>query len=199
MVALEHAWSTIRARHHELPPAVAIVGSGSVARSHGLRLGHFSASRWHDRDAGELSEIFIAGEGLDRGATDVLSTLLHEGAHALAHARAIKDTSRQCRYHNIRFKRLAEELGLELQRDPQLGWSLTLVPEATHTLYAKNIAALARAMTMHRSREFRLSDDPPRNGTVALCDCGRRIRVAPGVLAQGAINFGVCRTRFRDR
>ena len=55
----------------------------------------------------------ISGEGLRRTAHDVLGTLLHEAAHALAHARGIKDTSRQGRYHNKHFKTLAEELGLD--------------------------------------------------------------------------------------
>ena len=35
-----------------------------------------------------------------RTPADVLDTLLHEAAHALAAARGIKDTSRQGRYHN---------------------------------------------------------------------------------------------------
>jgi hypothetical protein len=37
----------------------------------------------------------------------VLGTLLHEAAHALADQRAIKDNSRQGRYHNARYRQLA--------------------------------------------------------------------------------------------
>lgn len=36
------------------------------------------------------AEVFVGGEGLARGPADVLATLLHEAAHALAHARGIK-------------------------------------------------------------------------------------------------------------
>jgi len=37
----------------------------------------------------------------------------------------VRDTSRQGRYHNARFKTLAKELGLEVRRDPLIGWSVT--------------------------------------------------------------------------
>ncbi|WP_297495484.1 hypothetical protein [Pseudonocardia sp.] len=42
----------------------------------------------------------------------MLATLLHEAAHALAHVRGIKDSSRQGRWHNAKFKALSEELGI---------------------------------------------------------------------------------------
>src|SRR5947208_20920 len=95
-----------------------------------LKLGHFAAMRWdHAGDA--LPEVFVGGEGLARGAVDVLGTLLHEATHALAHVRGIKDTSRQGRYHNRRFAALAGELGLDIRETPLVGWSGTRVPEAT--------------------------------------------------------------------
>lgn len=52
------------------------------------------------------AEVFVGGEGLARGPADVLATLLHEAAHALAHVRGIQDTSRQGRWHNAQFKAL---------------------------------------------------------------------------------------------
>ncbi len=95
---------------------VLVLGAGSIGTSGGLRLGHFAAMRWTDPDQatearddkadddamgedGEeargrrsatcgLPEVFIGGEELVRGPADVLGTLLHEAAHALAHVRA---------------------------------------------------------------------------------------------------------------
>jgi enoyl-CoA hydratase/carnithine racemase len=118
--ALEDAWTAIRRDHPELPPAVLITGAGSLGTRSGLRLGHFAASRWQAGADGALGEIFVGGEGLKRGARPVLATLLHEAAHVLAHKRGIKDTSRQGRYHNRRFKTLAEELGLHVDHDRSL-------------------------------------------------------------------------------
>jgi hypothetical protein len=37
----------------------------------------------------------------------------------------IKDTSRQGRYHSARFRELAVELGITLERDLWIGWSIT--------------------------------------------------------------------------
>ena len=78
-----------------------------------------------------LAEVFVGGEGLALGAVDVLGTLLHEATHALAHVRGVQDTSRQGRYHNRRFRDLAEEIGLDVREVPVIGWSDTHVPEAT--------------------------------------------------------------------
>jgi hypothetical protein len=48
----------------------------------------------------------LSPAGLARGAREVLATELHEAAHGLAAARGIRDTSRQSRYHNARYRRL---------------------------------------------------------------------------------------------
>jgi hypothetical protein len=139
--ALEASWEAIRAQHPDVPPAVVVIGAGSGPRR-GLRLGHFAASRWQT-DNHELAEIFVGGEGLARGSRAVLATLLHEAAHAIAHRRQIRDTSRQGRYHNQRFKTIAEQLGLQIDHHPTLGWSPTTITNKTVLRYA---AALARSV-----------------------------------------------------
>ncbi|MQA63403.1 MAG: hypothetical protein GEU86_18375, partial [Actinophytocola sp.] len=155
VAALEQAWATIRQHHPEVPQAVIVLGAGSIGSKAGqLRLGHFAAMRWHSdtssesegrENSGQLAEVFVGGEGLRRGAVGVLGTLLHEAAHALADVRKIKDTSRQGRYHNTRFKTLAEELGIEVTKDPRIGWSPTAVPASTREHYAATVAALTEA------------------------------------------------------
>jgi hypothetical protein len=198
--ALEQAWAEIRSRHTNLPSAVVVLGAGSIgAPAGGLRLGHFAAMRWADGTANgqRLAEVFVGGEGLVRGPADVLGTLLHEAAHAVAHVRGIKDTSRQGRWHNARFKALAEELGIEVTKDPRIGWSPTALPERTREEYAETIAMLGEALRLFRSVEVTggntgKASNPP----ACVCDCGRRIRVAASVLAAGPITCGVCGTDF---
>ena len=68
--------------------------------------------------AASLSEVLITADGLAGSAADVMGILVHEAAHAIACQRGIKDTSRQGRYHNSRFKAIAEEVGLDVSRDP---------------------------------------------------------------------------------
>lgn len=117
VAALEATWTAIQTDHPEVPDVVIVLASGSVGMPKGvLRLGHFAAMRWHHtRGEARLPEVFVGGEGLARGAVDVLGTLLHEAAHALAHVRGIQDCSRQGRYHNRRFQALSTELGLILE------------------------------------------------------------------------------------
>jgi hypothetical protein len=196
ITALERAWTAIRRNHPELPPAVFITGSGcEPGRSDMLRLGHFAASRWTGSD-GELDEIFVGGEGLERGARAVFATELHEGVHCLARVRGIQDTSRQGRYHNMRFKALAEEVGLEIDRHPVIGWSLTTLPEATAHRYAAVIEDLEQAITIFRCHEGSGGSEATRKPGPLPCLCScipvRRIRVAPAVLAIGPILCGVC-------
>lgn len=199
VAALEHAWATIRSHHPVVPPAVIILGAGSIGAAAGsLTLGHFAAMRWHTGvDAEQLAEVFVGGEGLARGPADVLGTLLHEAAHALAHVRGIKDTSRQGRWHNARFKALAEELGITVTKDPRIGWSPTTLAASTRTSYAGVITQLGVALRLYRSAEVRGSGNgKPAGPPACVCDCGRRIRVAPSVLALGEITCALCGTHF---
>ena len=64
-------------------------------------------------------ELFMATELVARGATEMFAVLLHEAAHTIASRRGIKDTSRQGRYHNGRFRMIAGEVGLDGDRDPR--------------------------------------------------------------------------------
>ena len=104
-------------------------------------------------------------------------------AHALADVRGIKDTSRQGRWHNARFKALAAELGIAVTKDPRLGWSPTTLPaptRAAYAAYADTITVLGAALRMHRSAELtggrgtKIKPPPP-----CVCGCGRRVRSPP--------------------
>ncbi len=213
VAALEGAWSAIAARHPELPPVVIVLGAGS-GNGPSLTLGHFAAMRWrvpepaaveqNDEPGGESGPVagqlwaegFVGGEGLARGPADVLATLLHEAAHALAHVRAIKDTSRQGRWHNAKFKALAEEVGISVEKDPRIGWSPTTLPAQTREVYAEVIAELGSVLRLHRAVEITGSGPKKPATPPCACGCGRTIRVSKTVLAAGPILCGVCGTAF---
>ena len=139
-----------------------------------------------------VGEVLLTREGLDRGAADVLATLLHEASHAIADQRGIKDTSRQGRYHNQRFKNIAEEIGLEVSRDRQIGWSLTSVSEATANAYSQPLAEIA--VTLRAGRSGTWSSPAPRRAdlTALVCECGRRTRDGRSVRFPAAAICGVC-------
>jgi curved DNA-binding protein CbpA len=195
---LEDIWLEIRRRHPEIPPVVIIIASGTDGKH--ARWGHHAPGRWHV--AGETrTEIMISGEGLRRPPRDVLGTLLHEAAHALAAARGIQDTSRQGRYHNIRFAQLARQLGIDVTQNPRTGWSATTVPDHTARAYAAQLRALQDAMTLWRQSETITRPTQRRsNGFIAAtCPCGRTIRAAASTLAAAKITCEACGSSFEPK
>lgn len=197
VAAIEGAWSAIRDRHEDVPEVVVTIGSGSEAK--GMKLGHFAAERWMRGDEA-MHELFVGGEGLARGGAGVLGTLLHEAAHGAAQTRGIKDTSRQGRYHNTKFRTIAEGFGLTIEHDGSIGWSITTLPDATAATYAREVAALDAAITAYRRTEVSPGSAGGRksnnNGAAAVCGCGRKIRASLAVLEEGAIICGVCGEEF---
>jgi hypothetical protein len=149
---LEKVWARIREDHPELPDVVIVTGSGHIIG--GLKWGHFRAGGWSVRAEGEgattstsMNEMFMAGETLAKGAKQTLQTMLHEAGHLLGHIRDIKNTSRQGRWHNKAFLKLAEEMGLEYraaQADKTIGYSAVVLTDETIERYADLLAELDR-------------------------------------------------------
>lgn len=200
LTVLEDTWTAIRRHHGQIPPVVIIIASGTGIKQ--PRWGHHAPGRWH-HGTGKHAEVMISGEGLRRTPAEVLGTLLHEAAHALAAARGITDTSRQGRYHNRKYAALAAELGLGIAEDPsgQFGWTITTVPAATASRYAGQLARLHAAMTMWRSAEQ--GPGPARkrdtNLIAAACPCGRTIRVAASTLNEAPILCAACVGYFEPK
>jgi curved DNA-binding protein CbpA len=193
---LEETWQAIRARHAEIPAVVIIIASGTEHKQ--ARWGHHAPGRWIAPGNQARAEIMISGEGLRRDARSVLGTLLHEAAHALAVTRGIKDTSRQGRYHNKHYKLHAEEIGLTVESDHRIGWSITTVPDPTAAAYDCQLQALHEAMTLWRLDET-LTPTQRRNSNLiaATCPCDRRIRVASSTLTEAPIVCLACGGKFQ--
>jgi hypothetical protein len=196
VAAMEHAWQAIRARHPEVPEVIVILGAGSEGRRGLFKLGHFAAARWQLADT-RRAEVLVSGEGLQRGAVDVLGTLLHEAAHGLACTQGVQDTSRQGRYHNRHYARLAAEVGLDVARDAATGWSQTTVGDQLTGAYANVLADLAAALVLWRYAEQQLpTQTGSRNLLACACPCGRKLRVAKQTLEQAPIVCGACGQPF---
>jgi hypothetical protein len=195
---LEDVWLEIRRWHPDIPPAVIIIASGTDGKH--PRWGHHAPGRWNVAGQ-QYAEVMISGEGLRRTPDEVLGTLLHEAAHALAHARGIKDTSRQGRYHNKHFKTCAEQLGLAVEHDQHNGWAATTITDVTRIAYARQLADLAQAMTLWRHGETTTGPATRRNSNfiAAICPCGRSIRVAASTLAEAPITCQACDGDFQAK
>jgi hypothetical protein len=221
IAALERAWAAIQARHPEVPGAVIITGAGTHQKgtSEVYRLrGHHWPGRWvTDLTAGERApELFIAGELLAADGRAVVEVMLHEAAHALAAVRGIKDTSAEGnRYHNKRFVKLAEELGLRGPGRPEkvIGWSGCTITLDTLTAYQDVITAIDSARLPFlpgpgqaagedgSGGEGEGQDKPARRGgrRVAVecaCDPPRKLHLTLKQLEDGPVICGLCRAPF---
>jgi hypothetical protein len=146
--ALNNAFISIRIKHPEIPNVVIVVGTSS-ATNHG----HYFANTW-DGKSKAVHELMISGQSLQRGAVDVFGTLLHEAVHVYCDSVGIKDTSRDGRWHNARFRKVGEEFGLVLTNNSTIGWSITSVPDTTQATYRDEIALLRKALRSFRKPEM---------------------------------------------
>ena len=197
--ALETAWAAIRARHPEVPDAVLVVGSGSPAKPNAaMKWGHFAALRWQHGDT-RLPEVIVSGEGLKRTPSEVMVTLLHEATHGLADARGVQDTSRQGRWHNAKFAKLAAELGLSATKDDKLGYSPCTLTDAAAADYADTMTTLSAALRVFRHPEpmgqakQRTNNN---NGVSCECLCPRKIRLSVTAFEEGPIVCAACDAAF---
>jgi len=189
----ERTWDAIRRYHPDLPEVVFAIGEGW---SRG-RAGHFAAGRWGSTTNldEQRAEVFVAGEVVGQGAEAVLEVLLHESAHGLARAREVRDTDVTGR-HNRTFRRLAEEVGLVAERDPEhtwRGWCETSLTDLSRKRYADEIERIAVAATHARRPERRR---PARNLERYECGCGRVLRMSPSTWAQAPVVCGACGGAF---
>ncbi|NLA35968.1 MAG: hypothetical protein GX868_09810 [Actinobacteria bacterium] len=190
-----------------------MLGTG-VERGRLSKLGHWWGGQWI-ADGTPRGEVLLAGEALHLKPTDVFEVLLHEAAHGLNTSRGVKDTSRGGRYHNAKFKATAIEVGLRVGSMPPYGWAKTELAPATVEHYSSEIdrigdeMRIARRMTrssVERGGDAGGPDDPtvgevegggaPQRPKPAECGCGRKMRMAPSVLARGPVVCSLCRTEF---
>jgi hypothetical protein len=213
--AIASAWGAIQRANPDVPDVMITVGAGAMLG--GLKLGHFAPHRWA-RGESTIHELFVGGEGLERGAAAVMATLIHEAAHGVAVATDRQDVSRNGRYHNGTFRDIAESMGITVTHSKTLGWSTTELSETGATKYAAAIKRLDTAIVAYRRDPSVMviptgrpgspigiggatkgRGRPSNNNGLSLtcgCDTPRRIRISPSIAELGGITCDVCRCRF---
>jgi hypothetical protein len=208
-VAVEKTWDKVAKIHPDVPPVVVTIAGGKADAN-----GHFASARWN-LSGSRLSELFLSGESLRRGAKATLVTIVHEAAHGANMTREKNDTSRQGRYHNEAFKATAEEFGLEVKKGGN-GW-LTSGCDATEELcktYRHELKRLEEALEdFYRLSEVELlgeGEEKESSTVAAVCQCAftrrglkevpgpRRIRISRNVLDMGGIACELCGSLFTE-
>ncbi len=162
--AAQAAIDAIRANHNGIPPIALVIGASGKGRAHGWT----APGAWETKDGQRVTEIALAGESFSRGGRDTLGTLIHELAHAYAHANKITDTSNHGRYHNGKFREIAESFGIRVEQAGTIGWSATSVPTPTAVRYAKEIHALDDAITAYRAGGYSIQPIEPTHAASAI-------------------------------
>lgn len=168
--ALDSLAAEVRRNHPEVPDNIVIALASGKSRGGAIH-GHFAPESWKDGH-----EILMSGESLERGAVATFGTLVHELAHARAHVTGVRDTSNNGRYHNTRFKKIGEEMGISLEQGGTIGWSVTTVPDSTVQKYQRGIEKLERALVTYRKGFSAAAapkpKTPPKKTKLKVsCDC----------------------------
>jgi hypothetical protein len=171
---MQRAWEAIQRNHPEIPDVMIVTGRRRH-RSEGNIRGQHCRETWHvDGKEGRLAEVWVSGERLAEGGVEVMQTLIHEAAHALAVVRDIRDTSNRNRYHNPKFVKLAEELGLEgpaSSGGPALGYSNCTITRKTAEVYDFEIKQLNVACQSFVAPAPEEEAKPSSPKAKAFCQC----------------------------
>lgn len=118
---LERAYRVLNIVYFEdkLPEVVITIQSSQKAYGH-ITTGKIWKDSWDS-----YYEINLSAEYLNRPVENIIATLVHEMCHLYAMENNIKDTSNNNRYHNKRFKEIAEKRDLKISYHEGIGWSVT--------------------------------------------------------------------------
>lgn len=172
---LNAAWRDIQRRNPDVPDVMIVTGRRRHKSESNIR-GQHCRDTWHvDGCDDRQAEVWISGERLAEGGREVMQTLIHEAAHALARTRDLTDTSNKNRYHNKIFVGIAEELGLEgpeASAGPAIGYSNCTIPDVTARMYASTIESLDEACKNFVAPALIEEEQKTRKPTIkAFCEC----------------------------
>ncbi len=193
-----------------------------VAGTPKSRYAHFLDNAWRG-EGGWVPEIVLNATHLDRPTEDILTTILHEIAHAYAASQGINETSRDGRYHNRRFAEIAIQLGTHVVHDDRIGHRTRGLSPAGRERYADLLHVLGDAVTLVRDPKRSIIETGPRPPTtggedissntaakrpsyvMAICECRNKsgrpavtLRVATGCWRPGTTHCWVCGTDYVD-
>jgi hypothetical protein len=157
---LEHAFDRLNERYFEgaLPRPVLTIQS-SVGS-----YGHCTLKRlWRGKDKAYY-EINIGAENMHRPPANLAATLVHEMVHLYCIINGIKDTSRNCTYHNKTFKAQAEARGLVIGHTKAHGWTAT-TPSDGLAAFAAEAFCGAGGWGLHRLGPYEAVPKGAEDGT----------------------------------
>ena len=149
--------------------------------------GHLSSAPvWHAKDKESKYELNISAYTISRPPEEICSTLLHEQVHLYCAINKIKDTSNNHRYHNKRFKQIAEDHGLIISYASSIGWSPSKLNEEAKA-YVKKLNI--KQFSYHKNID-------KRGGNLMRFSCPRCRKPAVYAASDQNVLCGFCGTKL---
>jgi rubrerythrin len=125
-------------------------------------------------------EINMCAEYLARPFLQTCSTLIHEMVHLLNLQNKVQDTSRSGKYHNKKFKEVAEQHGLIIDKDAKYGGCrTTLTDEAAD--WIKSVYNNENGFELFRSKAVKVKGKGSSSRKYVCPSCGAIIRATKEV------------------
>ena len=126
-------------------------------------------------------EINMCAEYLNRPFLDTCSTLIHEMVHLLNLQNKVQDTSRSGKYHNKKFKEVAEQHGLKVDKSEKYGWAITALTEEAAE-WIKSTYKDDKGFELFRSKLPKIKTSSSSSSRKYVCPgCGTIIRATKEV------------------
>ena len=116
---LEHIYNALNTDFYDGALPVPIITVQSKPGTYG----HCTTAKVWQRKDGSTYELNIAAEVLNYAIEETLDTMLHEMVHLYCRESGIQEVSRGGKYHNGRFKTIAEAHGLTCYKEGIYGWN----------------------------------------------------------------------------
>jgi rubrerythrin len=145
---------------------------------------------WSNTEGTEKKfEINITAEYLNRNASEIICTMIHEMVHLDNIINGIQDCSRGGTYHNKKFKAAAERCGLEVTQSKKLGWAHTKLNAEGIKLY-ESLRINKEAFKIARAAEQKAEGKKTNVRKYVCPECGQIIRATKQV----NVLCGICST-----
>ena len=171
----------------------------TIQKTRGRTLGHFTLDKiWKDKNDVENEESSYYEINIDprwfcdRTSAEVVETLLHEMVHYSNKVADIKDCSGQ--NHNKKFKKLAESVGLIVEKGKGVGYGYTSLSDELRLYIEEDIKPDDNAFEYFRYTNTSEGNDSGSNGrkksifTYVCPQCGQIAKGKDDI----AIKCGIC-------
>lgn len=169
----------------------------TITRNTKGKKAHFTHYKpWKSGDE-QFNEIMFNADFFNKGAEVVLATLIHEVSHSINYKNGVSDCTNE-QYHNKQFAKVAEGLGLKVEKVKRFGFALTTLTPESKERWVEALNVIEEALKITALSE---PENAPKgrnkNLLVAECNCGEKIRLSLKTLEKTRPTCQACKSQFK--